>query len=58
MLYERQNYEMSYPQSDSLAACPGSNRDFVEWGFGYVCEVFVLLTGCASLDVLLDPGPF
>ena len=21
-----------------------------------MCEVFVLLTGCASLDVLIDPG--
>jgi hypothetical protein len=22
-----------------------------------MCEVFVLLTGCTSLDVLIDPGP-
>ena len=29
--------------------------DFVKWGFCYMCEVFVLLTSCASLDVVVDP---
>jgi len=33
------------------------NSDFVKWGFLYVREVFVLLAGCTSLDVLFDPGP-
>jgi len=32
-------------------------RDLVKGDLRPMCKVFVLLTGCAPLDVLFDPGP-